>query len=264
MKFIVLILLLLFVFNQAQVQITPRIQCKTKKCEGDNFCFQGYCTSCEGPRSLWNKRKPLWGTKVGEALQVPAFSNFGDLDVLDSSKDEFLEDSINNFGEEIYIGQKYQCVHYARKFWIQNFNVTFGSVDNAEQIFDLQEAYNINSKQNINLQKFQNGGIETPILGDLLIWQKDDGEFPYGHVAVVLNVDLESDYPHVLIAEQNYDQIWDTRNFSRALKITLGEKKEINISNNRQTFPTKDDLKCRDDLYTSQGVILGWIRLKIQ
>lgn len=33
------------------------------------------------------------------------------------------------------------------------------------------------------------------------------------------------------------------------------------IFNNRQTFPSKDDLKCRDDEITSQGVILGWVRL---
>ncbi|CAD8050479.1 unnamed protein product [Paramecium primaurelia] len=264
MKYILLVLLLIFTESQSQVLVTPRIQCRTKKCEGDNFCFQGYCTPCDGPRSIWTKRKPQWGTKIGEALNVPAYSNYGDLDVQDKNKDEYLLDSQINFGEEIYIGQKYQCVHYARRFWVSQYNTTFGSVDRAEQIFDLQEAYNFDTKQNIQLKKFLNGGIEPPQQGDLLIWQKDNGEFPYGHVAVVIAIDIVSASPHVLIAEQNYDQAWDTRNFARALKVSIGENKEIIVSNNRQTFPNKDDLKCRDDEITSQGVILGWVRLEIQ
>lgn len=50
------------------------------------------------------QNKPLWGTKVGEAIQVPGYSNFGDPNVLDTNKDEFLLDSKKIFGEEVYVG----------------------------------------------------------------------------------------------------------------------------------------------------------------
>ncbi|CAD8057446.1 unnamed protein product [Paramecium primaurelia] len=264
MKYIVFILFQLILFSLSEVVVKPRIQCTFQDCEGDDFCYQGYCTPCEIPRNLWFQRKPEWGTKVGEAIQVPAYSNFGDANVLDTNKDEYLQDSKINFGEEIYVGQNYQCVQFARRFWIQNYNTTFGSVNYAEQIFNLQEAYNFDTKKTLQMMKFQNGDIHTPKFGDLLIWQKDEGEFPYGHVAVVIAVEIESKYPHVLIAEQNYDQSWDARSFSRALKLTQGKNKEIIISNNRQIFPTKEDWKCRDTEITSQGVILGWVRLNIQ
>lgn len=56
-------------------------------------------------------------------------------------------------------------------------------------------------KSSFPLLHFENGSIDIPQLGDLLIWKKDSDEFPYGHVAVVLNVETTSDYPHVLIAE---------------------------------------------------------------
>ncbi|CAK73484.1 unnamed protein product (macronuclear) [Paramecium tetraurelia] len=265
MKYIVLIFLLqLFSLSLSEVVVTPKIQCRAQECEGDNFCFQGYCTSCEITRRQWNQGKPLWGTKVGEAIKVPAYSNFGDPNVLDTKKDEFLEDSKRIFGEEVYVGQKYQCVQFARRFWIVHYNSTFGSVNYAEQIFYLQQAYNFNTKQSLQLKKFQNGDIHPPQQGDLLIWKKDEEEFPYGHVAIVISVEMESSYPHVLIAEQNYDQSWDARSFSRALRLIKGENNEITISNNRQIFPTREDLKCRDTEVTSQGVILGWVRLNIQ
>lgn len=37
--------------------------------------------------------------------------------------------------------------------------------------------------------------------GDLLIWNKREPYFPYGHVAVVLDVQLEAEEPYITIGE---------------------------------------------------------------
>ena len=49
--------------------------------------------------------------------------------------------------------------------------------------------------------KFSNGGIERPQTGDLLIWNKRNPYFPYGHVAVVLSVSLDTTTPYVIVGE---------------------------------------------------------------
>ncbi|CAD8066837.1 unnamed protein product [Paramecium sonneborni] len=232
-----------------------------------NFCLQNFCIPCDDLRKKWNQKKTQWGNKIGEIDNIVAYSNLGDANILNKSKDEYLYQNQTNknlFVEKIYIGQKYQCVHYARNFWIQYFDSYFGSVNTADQIFYLEYGYDIMKNKSYPLQKFSNGKTDIPKFGDLLIWEKNKETYPNGHVAVVLNIEINSLYPHILIAEQNYDQIWDAKHFSRALKVKLSKNEEVRVESIRQIFPGMEDYKCKEKLNVAEGEILGWVRLKIQ
>jgi len=50
-------------------------------------------------------------------------------------------------------------------------------------------------------------------------------------VAVIVGIDLASSIPHVLIAEQNYDNGWDAKTYSRALKVDINMGGGITIFN---------------------------------
>lgn len=66
-----------------------------------------------------------------------------------------------------------------------------------------------------------NGSKSWPKVGDLLIWAYAPPDFPAGHVAVIVQVELQSEQKHILIAEQNYDDAWDSKYYSRALVVEI-------------------------------------------
>lgn len=68
-------------------------------------------------------------------------------------------------------------------------------------------------------------------MGDLLIWEQSFPYFPAGHVAVIVGVDFTSSIPHVLIAEQNYDNEWDAKTYARALKVEISNTGGVTIMN---------------------------------
>lgn len=72
-----------------------------------------------------------------------------------------------------------------------------------------------------NLLSIKNGSKERPKLGDLLIWEQTFPDFPFGHVAVIVGVNFGDANPHILVAEQNYDNGWDARTYSRTLKVYI-------------------------------------------
>lgn len=138
-----------------------------------------------------------------------------------------------------YMGYKWQCVEFARRFLYLNYGVVFTDVGNAYEIFSLRFLRQVINDAILPLQAFANGSNRPPVAGSLLIWQ-EGGEFKgTGHVAIITEV-LES---KVRIVEQN---VIHTR-------LPAG-----------QQWTRELPLLIRDDGYTLQDTfndtdILGWM-----
>lgn len=105
-----------------------------------------------------------------------------------------------------YLGITYQCVAYARYWWLKNLGLTFGDVGNAHQIFYLTEGLNPRTGERIPLGRSVNGQARRPPQrGDLVIYAANRAhpDWRAGHVAVV--VDVDRDQGLVALAEENYD-----------------------------------------------------------
>lgn len=163
--------------------------------------------ACEGPCIA------PFGSRLGAASGVEARSNCvstclrleysfvdpesGELRIAKESPDpERLE----------YAGVTYQCVEYARRWWIRRLGMTFGDVPTAADIFDLEEGLRLSGHAPVPLGRSLNGSARrAPRRGDLVVYAKDPGdpEWRFGHVAVV--VDVDTDQGWVALAEENYD-----------------------------------------------------------
>lgn len=98
-----------------------------------------------------------------------------------------------------FMGYKWQCVEFARRFLYLNYGFVFTDVDNAYQIFSLRFLRQVINDALLPLQAFANGSCRSPVAGALLIWQ-NEGEFEgTGHVAIITDV-LDD---RVRIVEQN-------------------------------------------------------------
>jgi len=105
-----------------------------------------------------------------------------------------------------YIGVIYQCVEYARRWWMLNKGITFGSIDSAFEIIYLQQGKNIHNNKTFPLGRSINGSAtRPPKIGDLVIYSADrtNPNWRHGHVAVVTDVDLKNGF--VALAEENID-----------------------------------------------------------
>lgn len=107
-----------------------------------------------------------------------------------------------------YIGLTYQCVEYARRWWMSNLGITFGDVDSAHEILYLTEGENIHTNAKFPLARSINGTAKRPPKrGDLLIYypNPEDPKWRHGHIAVVVDVDKQRGL--VSVAEQNYNNL---------------------------------------------------------
>ncbi|AFJ46914.1 bifunctional glutathionylspermidine amidase/synthase [Shimwellia blattae] len=87
-----------------------------------------------------------------------------------------------------YMGYKWQCVEFARRFLYLNYGVVFTDVGMAYEIFDLRFLRQVVNDDILPLQAFANGSQRAPVPGALLIWA-EGGEFKQtGHVAIITQV----------------------------------------------------------------------------
>lgn len=150
-----------------------------------------------------------------------------------------------------YIGITYQCVAYARQWWMKNLTLSFGDVDNAYHIFYLTEGINPRTGDRIPLGRSVNGSARRPPQrGDLVIYAADrsDPDWRSGHVAVVVAVNREQGL--IALAEENYDnRPWQNpQAFAREIQLF-----EIN---GRFTLLDVSDGTRRN---SHGGQIVGWI-----
>lgn len=116
----------------------------------------------------------------------------------------------------VYLGYKWQCVEFARRWLYLNRGYIFDDVAMAYEIFRLSHVREVASNRLLPLKAFANGSQRLPEPGCLLVWD-EGGEFTRtGHVAIVTEVLSD----RVRIAEQNVDhQPWpDGCSYSREIE----------------------------------------------
>ena len=138
-----------------------------------------------------------FGTVLGHAPGgVAIFSS--DYNSADPNEFHHRSDYRSYIGNE-YMGHKWQCVEFARRWLYLNRGLVFTDVPMAYDIFSLRHLRRVEDDALLPLQAFKNGTQKKPEVGALLIWSAY-GEFDVtGHVAVITEV-LDD---KVRIAEQN-------------------------------------------------------------
>lgn len=143
-----------------------------------------------------DKHEPF-GTLLGYAPGGVAIysSDYKTIDPQDYPDDA----SFRSYLGHEYMGYKWQCVEFARRFLYLNYGVVFTDVGMAYEIFSLRFLRQVVNDDILPLQAFENGSKQPPVAGCLLIWQQG-GEFhKTGHVAIITQV-LEN---KIRIVEQN-------------------------------------------------------------
>lgn len=194
-----------------------------------------------------------FGYKLGAFEDVVSYSNCRSECV--KNADNYVSEKQLGTKEKVYSGLSWQCVEYARRWWMLELGITFGSIDSANQIFTLREAERIQDGKKILLKAYNNGSQRPPAVGDLLIYAKQENNpsFQYGHVAVVVGVNLNKGY--IELAEQNYDnKRWgNPRRYARRISLTLkdGVYTVYDVKTNKF-----DPYKS----YESTNKIIGWVQ----
>ncbi len=182
-----------------------------------------------GKRSCSNNCITDFGDVLGEVDDAVGYSNCQSICIkpeysfMNLKTKEITIHSEDPKKEDLhYIGVIHQCVEYARKWWMLNNGITFGSIDSAFEIIYLTQGKNIYDNSNFPLGRSINGSAtRAPIRGDLIIYAADrnNPNWRHGHVAVVIEVDLAKGI--VSIAEENYNnKSWENPiKFSRQLQL---------------------------------------------
>lgn len=180
-----------------------------------------------------------FGSALGKNAGVIAYSNCN-TDCISGKSST----AINN----TYTGMTWQCVEYARRWLIQVKKVTFGDVDNAQQIWDIDAVSGVTNNNAYKFISKPNPNHQPPELGDLVIYKIALPDFPYGHVGVVVGVNSKAGY--VDIAEQNYtnDQWMDPAQFARRITLTHQHGKYHLVDKDYRALTN----------ISVNGTILGW------
>ncbi|WP_339867472.1 bifunctional glutathionylspermidine amidase/synthase [Pseudohongiella nitratireducens] len=162
-------------------------------------------------------RKEKFGTVLGLAPgNVPAYScDYQSASDEDLPTRKAYRSEING----VYLGHKWQCVEFARRWLYLNHGYVFDDIAMAHDIFRLTSVLHVADKKRLPLHSFKNGCKRHPTAGSLLIYE-EGGEFEMtGHVAVITEVSEQ----FVRLAEQNVgDWRWpEGCNYSRQIKAMV-------------------------------------------
>jgi len=149
---------------------------------------------------------------------VPAYSS--DYDTAD---DRALPNrhAYRSYLDGIYLGYKWQCVEFARRWLYLNRGYIFDDVAMAYEIFRLRSVRVVQDDRRLPLRSFRNGARRHPEPGCLLVWS-EGGEFERtGHVAIVTEVHAD----RIRLAEQNVGhRVWPAgQNFAREIPARVTE-----------------------------------------
>ena len=161
------------------------------------------------------KRKPeRFGAVIGIAPgNVPVYSS--DYESADDTELPTRQ-AYRSYVDDIYMGHKWQCVEFARRWLYLNHGYVFDDIAMAYDIFRLTTVRVVKDNRLLPLRSFKNGSRRWPVPGCLLIWD-EGGEFETtGHVAIVTEVTPDA----VRIVEQNVgDTLWPAgQNYAREIK----------------------------------------------
>jgi glutathionylspermidine amidase/synthetase len=174
------------------------------------------------PRKKAKPAPAKFGTVLGVAPgNVPAYSS--DYTTADPRE---LPDrhAFRSYVDGIYMGYKWQCVEFARRWLYLNKGYIFDDVAMAYEIFRLRSVRVVRDNSRLPLRSFRNGSKRHPEPDCLLIWE-EGGEFEHtGHVAVVTEVTPD----YIRFVEQNVGhRVWpEGKNYAREIKAKLTEDGE--------------------------------------
>lgn len=108
-----------------------------------------------------------FGTLLGYAPGGVAIysSHYGSLDPQNPPDDASFRSYIDNE----YMGYKWQCVEFARRFLFLTYGFVFTDVGMAYEIFSLRFLRQVVNDNLLPLQAFANGARRPPVAGALLI-----------------------------------------------------------------------------------------------
>jgi hypothetical protein len=170
-----------------------------------------------------------FGTELGSADGVPGLSNCAPTCIrqrysfIDLGTGAVAVHAQDPHAKNLrYAGITYQCVEYARRWWMQRLGIAFGDVDGASDILYLTQAEDIRTGQAVALARSVNGtALRPPKKGDLIVYYPDrrHPNWRFGHVAVAVDVDPVRG--SVALAEQNYSNApWeDAKGFARRIRL---------------------------------------------
>lgn len=160
-----------------------------------------------------------FGTILGLAPgDVPVYSS--DYDTADET--EFPDRyAYRSFLDGIYMGQKWQCVEFARRWLYLTAGAIFDEVAMAYDIFRLRYLRIVRDAAHLPLRSFRDGSLRRPEPGGLLVWNEGGHFTTTGHVAIITEVGED----YVRIAEQNFShQRWPAgQPYSRELTMSVTE-----------------------------------------
>lgn len=125
-------------------------------------------------------------------------------------------------GDDIYIGVKWQCVEFARRWLLVNKGAIYDDVETAADIWtEIDHLTHVASNKKLKLESHLNGAVQPPRVGDLLIYGK--AFHNTGHIAVVTAVDYKKSI--IEVGEQNYNNEKWPDDYTRAIEFV---KKGVN------------------------------------
>ena len=123
-----------------------------------------------------------------------------------------------NFLYEVFMGMKWQCVEYARRWLFIRKGCVFDSVEGAADMWtQLDSVQRVVDGKCFALKKYPNGSPSPPKNESVLIYPRSDAGLPFGHVAII--VDVLPDF--IRVAEQNYYPYYWSGNYSRQIPYAL-------------------------------------------
>jgi len=133
--------------------------------------------------------KPF-GTPLGSVNGVTAYSSYSP-----------PGPDAPNLMKNMFTGLKWQCVEFARRYLIVRHGITFQDVENAYDLFSVQQFLRVESNEPVSAYTHMNGAAKAPAVDSLLIYSQE--WHGTGHVAVITQV---TDHT-IVVAEQNRDNI---------------------------------------------------------
>tara|TARA_R110002153_G_scaffold75341_1_gene194990 strand:- start:218 stop:2140 length:1923 start_codon:yes stop_codon:yes gene_type:complete len=130
--------------------------------------------------------------------------------------------AFRSYYDGIYMGYKWQCVEFARRWLYINLGHIFNDVSMAYEIFKLRSIRDVVNNIELPLNAFANGSVRRPEVGSMLIWD-EGGEFEHtGHIAIVTEVFDDK----IRVAEQNMNFTpWPNEQpYSREIEAKIGAK----------------------------------------
>ena len=112
-------------------------------------------------------------------------------------------------------GIPYECVELVRRFFNQYYGLTFPSIKDAYEMFKkIDSLIYIANNQVVLLQTISAPNIQNMQVGDILFWKRNEKNWNYGHVAIIVYSNKEK----IVIAQQNQNNSLEVYNTAKIIQ----------------------------------------------